>query len=132
MRGSLDTSALLRYITQDIPESAAAVEALLEKSDEVVVANTAFVECVFVLTRQYHRDRSNVQSALYVIMGIPSVTCNRPLITTALDDFVAHPSLSFEDCLLAAEARLAEAAPLYTFDKKLARQLNGVQLVALN
>lgn len=129
MRGSLDTSALVRYITQDIPKSAAAVEALLEKSDELVVANTAFVECVFVLTRQYHRDRSNVQSALHVIMGISSVTCNRPLITTALDDFVAHPSLSFEDCLLAAEARLAEAAPLYTFDKKLASQLSSAKLI---
>lgn len=117
----------------DIPEQRRAVRALIASNNgQLVVADVAASEAVFALGRYYDMTRPQIATAMHGLMHIKTISCNRPLITAALDDFVAHPSLSFEDCLLAAEARLSEAAPLYTFDKKMAHQLKGVQLVALN
>jgi len=130
MIGSLDTNALLRLILGDIPEQRQAVRALIARNNgQFVVADVAASEAVFALGRYYDMTRSQIATAMHSLMHIKTISCNRPLITTALDDFVAHPSLSFEDCLLAAEARLAEAAPLYTFDKKLAGQLSATILI---
>ena len=45
-----------------------------------------------------------------------------------VDEYLAHPKLSVTDIYLTALAHSTGATPLYTFDKKLAAQLNGAEL----
>jgi len=44
--------------------------------------------------------------------------------------YTAHPKLSFTNCYLATLAQKTGAAPLLTFDKKLANQLPAAQLLS--
>ena len=47
---------------------------------------------------------------------------NRGLFDLVLPYYESHPSLSFNDCMLAFYAELNHAEPLFTFDAKLAKQ----------
>ena len=64
------------------------------------------------------------------IIGKSTIRCDRDLFIAVLPIYTAHPKLSFVDCYLAALAQRTGAAPLLTFDKKLASQLPAVQLLS--
>ena len=59
-----------------------------------------------------------------------AISCNHELFIEVLPIYSKHPKLSFVDCYLEVLARRTNNAPLLTFDKKLANQLSGVQLLS--
>ena len=128
--GSLDANVLLRLLLNDIPAQHSQVMKLLKSSNnQFAVADTAFIELVFVLSRQYSRTRGQICQDVRTMLGLKILNCNRIMLDTALDIYVKHPALSFEDCCLATHAQLNNALPLYTFDKKLSRQTEQTVLV---
>lgn len=129
--GSLDANAVLRFMLGDVPEQKALVVQLLRHTDgQFAVADVAIMEIVHALWRYYGIERSDIQQSLRAFMNLSQINCNRALFDGALEQYVLHPALSFEDCCLAVYAELNDAAPLYTFDKKLARQAPSAQLIA--
>ena len=129
--GSLDANVLLRLLLNDIPIQHNAAEALLNKAKgQLAVADTAVIEVVFVLERHYEFPRTAIAEAIEGLTSLTALNCNRNLFEKAIPLFVKNPSLSFEDCCLAAYAKLNNAEPLWTFDKKLANQAPGVKLLA--
>lgn len=129
--GSLDANALLRLLLNDIPRQHAAMVKLVEESSrQFAVADTALIEVIFVLGRHYGLSRPQISEAVRGLMALPQINCNRTLFSKALPLFEAHSGLSFEDCALATYASLNEAAPLWTFDKKLANQAPQAKLIA--
>ncbi len=130
MRGSLDTSVVLRLLLNDIPEQTREAAKLLRRSGgQLVVADLVFVEMAHVLERYYQLSRLDISELIRSFMQLEVIACNRELIGPALDSFVTHSALSFEDCCLATAAGLNQAQPLYTFDQKLAKQLSQAELV---
>jgi predicted nucleic-acid-binding protein len=128
--GSLDTNILLRLITLDIPEQHEAVVKLLHKPNaKFFVGDVAFIETAFVLSRNYEMPREAIKDTFSAILQHDELQCNGEIIYAAMDYFVAHPALSFEDCCLAVYARVNQAEPLYTFDHKLANQLPEAKLL---
>lgn len=130
LQGSLDTSAIVRLLTNDIPLKRDKIAHIIESSNlPVAVADIAIAETVFVLGREYGFNRPAIAASLRAFMLHPKINCNRIMIDRALELFVGHSALSFEDCCLAVYAELNDAVPLYTFDKKLAAQTAHAQLV---
>jgi predicted nucleic acid-binding protein len=128
--GSLDANVLLRLLLNDVPDQHEAVVALLRNStNQFVVADTAIIEIVFVLCRAYDFSRAHASEAIDGLMQLREINCNRTLFESSLPLFVQHPGLSFEDCYLATYAKLNNAEPLWTFDKKLANQVSSATLV---
>lgn len=128
--GSLDTNVLLRLLLGDIPEQhASAIRVLGQTTNQFAVADTVIIELVFALDRYYGFSRSQIAEAVDGVMGLKEINCNRALFEEALPLFISHTSLSFEDCCLAVYARLDDAVPLWTFDKKLATQASSAQLI---
>lgn len=128
--GSLDTNVVLRLLINDIPQQHQAAKALLTKSRrQLAVADIVIAELAFVLERYYKFSRTQVQEAIVGLTQLPQLNCNRTLFERALPIYVQHPALSFEDCCLSVYATLNDAEPLWTFDKKLATQTKGSQLV---
>lgn len=128
--GSLDANVILRLLLNDLPKQHEAAVKLLQSTKQLfAVADTAIIEIAFVLERHYQFTRPQVQEALTGFMTIPQINCNRTLFTQVLPLFVTHSGLSFEDCCLAVYARLNDADPLWTFDKKLANQVSEAVLV---
>lgn len=128
--GSLDANVILRLLLNDVPAQHTAAEKLMERpGGQYAVADTALIEVIFVLERNYGFSRPQITEAIKGFMSFPRINCNRPLFNQALVTFEAHSSLSFEDCCLATYADLNGATPLWTFDKKLASQTTVGQLV---
>ena len=65
-----------------------------------------------------------------MIIGQDAVVCSGALFLEVLPLYTGHPKLSFADCYLEVLARRTNTAPLLTFDRKLANQLSGAQLLA--
>lgn len=128
--GSLDANVLLRLLLNDIPDQHMAVEALFRQaSGQFAVADTAIIEVAFVLERHYGFTRTAIADAVDGLASLGEINCNHLLFERALPIFTKHPGLSFEDCCLAAYAELSGANPLWTFDRKLAKQVSNAKLV---
>lgn len=122
--GSLDTNILLRLLLNDIPTEHDAVVELLERAQApFLVCDTAIIEIIFVLVKQYGYTRLQVEEVVKGLIALPELRTNREVFELALSEYASRPALSFEDCYLAASAELAGATPLWTFDRKLANQL---------
>ncbi len=132
MRGSLDTSAVLRFLVRDDATQADMVGRLLVASKvQLAVADVAIVEAVHVLTRYYQLERDDAIVLVTGFINLPVINCNRVLFERAFEVFATHPALSFEDCCLAMYAELNDALPLYTFDKKLAKQITQAEPIGV-
>lgn len=124
MIGSLDTSVILRLLLADVPEQHRAARRLVD-SGEFHVSDAAVIETSFALGRHYRLSRDEQHAVVSGFLAQPTIECNLPLLMQTLDLYVAHPKLSFEDCYLVSAAEHAVAAPLFTFDQKLARQTSA-------
>lgn len=130
--GSLDANVILRLLLKDVPAQHEAALKLFNgsKGRQFAIADTAIIEVVFVLGREYELSRQSIVEALRGFMKLPELNMNRILFDRALDLYEDHPGLSFEDCCLATYADLNDAVPLWTFDKKLAKQSPNASLCA--
>lgn len=126
---SLDTNCLLRWVLQDLPEQASAIDRLLAGPTTCHVADMALLEFVFALEKLYGCPRGVIADNLIAIATHPSINCNKPLLDRCLPWYTANPSLSFVDCCLTAYAELNDAAPLLTFDRALAKKLPHAELL---
>ncbi|MDR0476036.1 MAG: PIN domain-containing protein [Treponema sp.] len=127
---SLDTNCLLRWLLGDIPEQTALVTALVDSGETLAVADVALIETVFVLEKLKKISRETIKKAVTAVIGTETILCNRELFIEILPIYTGHSRLSFVDCYLEVLARSTGAAPLLTFDKKLANQLSGAQLLS--
>ena len=127
---SLDTNCLLRWLLGDIPKQKALVISLLNSGESYTVADAALIETVFVLEKLKKISRKTIEKAVMAVIGKSTILCNRELFIEVLSIYTQHPKLSFVDCYLEVLARRTDTAPLLTFDKKLANQLSGAQLVS--
>ena len=130
-RESLDTNTLLRLVLQDVPEQSKLVQELLKSSRvRFFVSDVALTEFVYVLGSHYGFNRSQIKMTAESLLSLKAIDCNRELTYTALNLFVTHKSLSYEDCYLASSAKSMNAAPLWTFDRALAAKAESAQLLA--
>lgn len=129
---SLDTNVLLRYILNDVPGQADIVSHFLKTSPSVhYVEDLTICEAVYVMQSQYSISRQSAVDRLNFFFArfADTVEYNRNLTAIVFPMFLSHPKLSFNDCCLAAYAELRHREPLFTFDKKLARQMENAKLL---
>ncbi|MDR0848846.1 MAG: PIN domain-containing protein [Propionibacteriaceae bacterium] len=127
---NLDTNAVLRWLIDDIPQQTRAVEHLLSECGEVTVHDAALIECVYALQTVYKASRPAIATALSTLLGHGAFRIDTALWRDIIADYLAHPKLSVVDIYLTHQARRAGDTPLYTFDQKLANQLDDAELVS--
>ncbi|MGO3797456.1 MAG: PIN domain-containing protein [Pauljensenia sp.] len=126
---SVDTNVLLRWLLQDVPEQARAVDHLFASGHRFVVEDAAIIEVVFVLERVTRLSRRTIAEAVRMLVATACLEMDRRLWTAIVSVYEEHPKLSVADAYLAGRAQERRATPLYTFDRKLASQMNDVLLV---
>ena len=130
MKESVDTNILLRAVIDMGDGQTVLARALLASPDRVfVVDSLVFAEFVYVLTTYYGMTRAQTGSMVQWVLDIESVECARDVIVSSVELFQTHPKLSFEDCMIAEQARFEGAIPLWTFDAKLAKQHPSARLL---
>jgi len=127
---SIDTNVLLRAAMDVHDGQTAPARALLADSERLFsVSLVAIAECMHAMIRHYEVTRPDAIAALRHVLRVESIVCPRDVVLPALDIFESHPKLSFEDCLMAEQASISDATPLWTFDTKLAKQHPAARLV---
>ncbi len=120
----LDTNALLRYLTNDIPLQAQEVTELFAKvkRQEITVSIPAavFLEAVFTLSKFYGEQKNEIGEQLFNIASNPILSIEKREIVIKALLLWKTEEVSFVDCLVLAQVWFEEKT-LFTFDKRLER-----------
>lgn len=126
---SLDSNFILRFILIDNQAQLKRAVDLLANGGEYYVDDVAIMECIYVMTKSGY-DRKAIASDIQDFLLNPMIHYNKAFFSPIFKDYVSHPSLSFDDLVLAARVEEKGRVPLWTFDKKFAHQSKIAKLVA--
>ena len=128
---ALDTNVIVRYLVNDDPQQAEVARALLDgltPGTPGFICREVVLEVGWVLERAYRFTRAEIADVLM------DLTASDSLVVEHADDVAAaayryrQGGVGFSDLMVLAAAERAEATPLYTFDRRLAR-MEGAALV---
>ena len=127
---SLDTNILVRLITNDNKrQSALARKLLTSETDHFVIDDVAIMETVHVLESCYNQSREEIVDNLKAVFSCGSVVYTFEAVEEVFPLYLSHPKLSFNDIYLSVKSEQKSAEPLWTFDKKLASQLQSPKML---
>lgn len=128
---ALDSSALIRYLTNDVPGVAARVEDLLEGDEPVQISPPVLLESVHVLRGQpYSIANPALADALVELLAHENVVLSgldRDLAAAALRGARERSPRHLADAIIAAAARDAGCRVLMTTDSGFATELVPVE-----
>lgn len=128
----LDTSFLVRYLTNDPPAMAARAAEILDSDEPLVLSEMALLESAYVLSTVYGVARPDVVDALAALVqksNLRLVALPKERVLEALwlcRDSKRH---SFVDAFLWAQAREMQVDCIYSFDRRFPAE--GVRVVGL-
>ena len=122
----IDTNILLDWLLDRDPSRTKRIEALFSSVHELHIPDVIIVELVFALEKIYTLPRQIIVNNIMKILDDPFFNCNRILFHKAISDYVDHPSWSFVDSCLIHYADLQHIIPVWTFDKKMVVQSDGI------
>jgi predicted nucleic acid-binding protein len=127
----LDTSFLLRYLTDSPPEMAARATRVIDSEEPLILSELVILEVAFVLGSVYRSSREDIVDALVELVrrrNIRLLTLPKPRVLEALELCRPSKRYSFIDAFLWAQALEAGAGRrVYTFDRRFPSQ--GITLV---
>lgn len=117
----LDTSVVVRYLTDDPPEMAARAAEVIDGGADIVLSEVVLVESAYVLESVYGVPRVELVDALISFVqrrNIKLLTLSKPLALEALKMCRDSKRHSFSDAMVWAEAVDSGAGRIYTFDRQ--------------
>jgi predicted nucleic-acid-binding protein len=122
---AIDTNVLVRLVTGDDPTQVRVAEEFVQRG--AWVSHLALAEATWVLASIYQKKPREIANAIEMLLNHERLTIeNSEVVSLALDNFRAKPTVGFSDCLLLEIARKAGHLPLGTFDRDLGK-LNGAE-----
>jgi uncharacterized protein len=125
-----DTNLFLRYLTNDVPEQADAVEQLLHRAAagevNLVTNSLAIAEIIWTLESFYQLARYDIQEKILAIVNTPGLeVVDGDLVWQAIT-WYAEQNVDFIDAYNAAWLLSQGLTTVYTFDRKHFLRLKGV------
>jgi predicted nucleic-acid-binding protein len=129
-RRFVDTNLFLRYLTNDVPEQADAVEELLRKAaagDVTLVTNSlVLVEIVWTLESFYHLEREDIREKLLAILNTRGLdVVDGKLIGQAIKGYV-ELNVDFIDAYNVAWMLSQGITDVHTFDRKHFKRFDAI------
>lgn len=126
----IDTNILLRYLLDDIPEQADAVESLLLQAaqGELTLRTNAlvFTEIVWTCESYYQLPKGDIKDMVLMILNTPGLEiADRDLITEAIFTY-ADESSDYIDAFSASWMKQQGIETIYTFDQKHYTRIQGI------
>ena len=128
----IDTNLFLRYLTNDVPAQADAVEALLQQAADremVLVTNSlVLAEIVWVLSSYYQCSRVDIRDKVLAVLNTPGLeVVDRELIFQAVAWF-AEKNIDFIDAYNAAWLLAQDMHVAYTSDHMHFSRIEGIKV----
>jgi predicted nucleic-acid-binding protein len=127
-----DTNLFLRYLTNDVPAQADAVEQLLHRAsggEIVLVINSLVIaEIVWTLESYYGLTRDSIKDKILAILNTPGIeTAEGDLLLQAIF-WYADKNIDFIDACNAAWLLAQGLDTTYTFDRKHFSRIEGIKV----
>jgi predicted nucleic-acid-binding protein len=121
-RAVIDTNLLVRFLTEDDPEKAKAVETLLGKAGKgeikILIHSVVIAELVWVLKSFYEMEAAEISELVGAVLSTPGLdTQDKSILREALKTF-ERKGIDFVDAWILEFARERNIKTIYTFDKK--------------
>lgn len=125
-----DTNLFLRYLTNDVPAQADAVESLLHRAEqkqiEMITTSIVIAEIVWTLERFYNLPREDIQAKVFAILHTPGLqVIDSDLVSHAIVWYAAK-NVDFIDAYNAAWMLREGIGKTYTFDRKHFQRFEGI------
>ena len=128
----VDTNVFLRFLTNDVPEQAAAAEALFRRAAtgeaRLTTNSMVLAELVWVLESYYHLDRSNVRERVLAVAHMDGL--DLPEIEIVTDAVFAYEAsrVDFVDAYNACWMKQQKLSRVVTFDESHFARLDWVDV----
>jgi predicted nucleic-acid-binding protein len=130
----IDTNLLVRYLTDDEPQKAKAVDTLLNSASKgelkILIPSVVIAELVWVLESFYKMVADDITGLVEAILNTPGVdTQDKSVIKAALKIYRSK-KIDLIDAWIIEFAKAKGAKKIYTFDKKHFRDAEEVEIVS--
>jgi predicted nucleic-acid-binding protein len=127
-----DTNLFLRYLTNDVPDQADAVEQLLHRASAgeiVLVINSLVVaEIVWTLESYYGLARDSIKDKVLAILNTPGVEAAEGDLLLQAIFWYADKNIDFIDAFNAAWLLAQGLTTICTFDRKHFSRIEGLEV----
>lgn len=127
-----DTNLFLRYLTNDVPAQADAVEQLLQRASAgeivLVINSLVLAEIVWTLESYYGLARDGVKEKILAILNTPGLEAAEGDLLLQAISWYADKNIDFIDAVNAAWLMAQGLTVVYTFDQKHFSRLEGIQV----
>src|SRR3989344_5270372 len=110
----LDTNALIRFFTNDVPERAVRVKNLLKKEKNIYIPEVVFPELEYILTAHYDTSREKLIQLFQFLTSQKNIKLPKQVKKAVI--IFEKTKLDMADCIIAAYAMREELA---SFDEEL-------------
>lgn len=130
----IDTNLLVRYLTDDEPQKAKAVDALLNSAGKgeikILIPSIVIAELVWVLESFYKMIADDITGLVEAILNTPGVdTQDKSVIKGALKLYRSK-KIDLIDAWIIEFTKAKGAKRIYTFDKKHFRDAEEVEIAS--
>jgi len=127
-----DTNLFLRYLTNDIPAQADAVEQLLNLASDgeivLVINSLVIAEIVWTLESHYGLARDGIKDRVLAILNTPGIEAAEGDLLLQAIFWYADKNIDFVDAFNAAWVLAEGLATSYTFDRKHFSRIEGIRV----
>lgn len=118
----VDANLFLRYLTDDVPAQADAVEDLLRKAEQgksrLVTNSMVIAEIVWTLESYYKLEQDDIQNKALAILNTPGLEVSDNNLVLKAIIWYAEKNVDFIDAYNAAWMEQEGIEKIYTFDQK--------------
>ncbi len=117
----VDTNLFIRYLVNDVPEMADAVERLFDTAERgeisLVTGPPVFFEMAWTLKSFYKKSRQYIYECLQSIMGIQGLEVLDSEVLEQSLEIYRNMAVDFGDAYIAASAKIRQADNIATFNR---------------
>lgn len=129
----VDTNLFLRYLTNDVPDQADAVDALLRRAEQNKVSlmtnGMVVAEIVWTLESYYGLERSDIQNKVMAVLNTPGLEIPESNLILKSVVWYAEKNVDFIDAYNAAWMGEMGIEKIYTFDQKHFARFDDVEVL---
>ncbi|MDR1635395.1 MAG: type II toxin-antitoxin system VapC family toxin [Bifidobacteriaceae bacterium] len=120
----LDTSVLVRHLTDDDPVQSPRAHSIFEAltpTEPGFISITALVETQWVLRRSYGYSKAQVEQAVHALLASSDLVVEAADSLRAALGLAAQTGADFADCLIQVSGARRGCSVTYTFDRRATR-----------
>lgn len=130
----IDTNLLVRYLTEDDPQKAKAVDTLLNSAAKgglkILIPSVVIAELVWVLESFYKMAADDITGLVEAILNTPGVDAQDKSVIKAALKLYRSTKVDLVDAWIVQFAKAKGAKRIYTFDKKHFRDAEEVEILS--